>query len=159
MLVVHLTASRFFGGPERQMLELAVALRPDVDSGFIAFDENGLYRSFLDEVRQNGFRGAVLPHDTPRLLAAFRELIGILRVWKPDVLLCHSTKPSLLGLLAARRIGIPVVSVSRGWTGETARVRLYDALDRRVLRWIDRVVCVSEAQAQKVRRAGVREDK
>jgi len=29
MLVVHLTASRFFGGPERQTLELAKAIWPE----------------------------------------------------------------------------------------------------------------------------------
>jgi glycosyltransferase involved in cell wall biosynthesis len=58
-------------------------------------------------------------------------------------------------MLAARRIGIPVIAVSRGWTGETFRVRLYDALDRRVLGTMDKVVCVSGAQADKVRRAGV----
>jgi glycosyltransferase involved in cell wall biosynthesis len=48
------------------------------------------------------------------------------------------------------------VAVSRGWTAESFRVRLYERLDRFHLRWMDRVVCVSEAQAEKVRRAGVR---
>src|SRR5208282_368090 len=61
---------------------------------------------------------------------------------------------NLLGRLAARRVGVPAVSVSRGWTGESWRVRLYEALDRFHLRWMDQIVCVSEAQAQKVRRAG-----
>ena len=64
-----------------------------------------------------------------------------------------------MGLLAARRVGIPVIGVSRGWTAECARVRLYELIDRCALRWMDKVVCVSEAQAQKVRLAGVREDK
>ncbi len=93
------------------------------------------------------------------MLAALRELVLILRTWKPDLLVCHNIKPNLLGLLAARRLGIPVISVARGWTRECLRVRLYEALDRRVLRWMDKVVCVSEGQAAKVRRAGVREDK
>jgi glycosyltransferase involved in cell wall biosynthesis len=159
MHVIHLTASRFFGGPERQMLGLAEALRPEVDSAFIVFQENGLYRTFLNEVQRAGFKGHVLLHDTPRLLAALRELVLILGAWKADALVCHSIKPNLLGLLAARRLGIPVIAVSRGWTGETLRVRFYDALDRRVLRLTDKVVCVSEAQAVKVRRAGVRDDK
>src|SRR5262249_55727229 len=63
---------------------------------------------------------------------------------------------NLLGRLAARRAGVPAVAVSRGWTGETLRVRLYECLDRLHLRWMDRVVCVSDAQAQKALRAGTR---
>jgi glycosyltransferase involved in cell wall biosynthesis len=52
-----------------------------------------------------------------------------------------------------------VVAVSRGWTAESCKVRLYEILDRINLRWVDRVVCVSEAQAAKVRRAGVPPDR
>jgi glycosyltransferase involved in cell wall biosynthesis len=57
--------------------------------------------------------------------------------------------------MAARRHGIPVIAVARGWTGENAKVSLFEALDRLHLRWMDHVVCVSRAQARKVRRAGV----
>jgi glycosyltransferase involved in cell wall biosynthesis len=71
------------------------------------------------------------------------------------VLCCNGYKPNLVGLLAARRAGVPVVAVSHGWTAATWKVRLNEALDRLVLRWVDRVVCVSEGQAVKVRRAGV----
>jgi glycosyltransferase involved in cell wall biosynthesis len=48
-----------------------------------------------------------------------------------------------------------VVAVSRGWTGENFKVRLYERLDRFTLAWMDRVVCVSQGQADKVRRTGV----
>ncbi len=159
MVVVHLTASRFFGGPERQMLELAKALPSEIRSVFVSFAETGLCQAFLDKVRQDGFEAIALRHDTPRLLAALRELVSVLRRVGADVVCCHGYKAGLLGLLAARRLGIPAIAVSRGWTGECARVRLYEALDRRVLRWMDKVVCVSEGQAAKVRRAGVRPDK
>ncbi len=158
-VVVHLTASRFFGGPERQMLELGKALPPEIRSVFVSFAETGLCRAFIEKVRQDGFEALALRYDTPRLLAAMRELMGVLRRAGADVICCHGYKAGLLGLLAARRLGIPAIAVSRGWTGENFKVRLYEALDRRVLRWMDKVVCVSEGQAAKVRRAGVREDK
>ncbi|MCD4727371.1 MAG: glycosyltransferase, partial [Pirellulales bacterium] len=187
MVVVHLTASRFFGGPERQMLELAKALPTEIRSVFVSFSETGLCQAFLDKVRQDGFEAIALRYDTPRLLAALRELVGVLRSLRTEagkgdrsilperpsgccaqngpvpfsglVLCCHGYKAGLLGLVAARRIGIPAIAVSRGWTGENFKVRIYEALDRRVLRWMDKVVCVSEGQAAKVRRAGVRDDK
>jgi glycosyltransferase involved in cell wall biosynthesis len=62
----------------------------------------------------------------------------------------------LAGLPAARRANVPVIAMSHGWTAETWKVRVYEAVDRACLRRMDRVVCVSEGQAEKVRRAGVR---
>jgi glycosyltransferase involved in cell wall biosynthesis len=158
MIVVHLTASTFYGGPERQMLGLARHL-PDDRSVFLSFAEGGRCRPFLSAVRQQGCEGVALTNDTPWLRAAAREIAGHLERVGADVLCCHGYKADLVGRSAARRRGIPVVAVSRGWTGESFRVRLYERLDRFHLRWLDRVVCVSEAQAQKVRRAGVKAGK
>src|SRR5206468_1530529 len=79
----------------------------------------------------------------------------LLRRLKADILCCHGYKPDVIGWRAARLAGIPVISVSHGWTAVTLKVRLYEALDRWVLRFMDMVVGVSAAQAEKVRRAGV----
>ncbi len=155
MHLVHLTASSFFGGPERQMLGLAKAL-PDVyRSTFLSFAEGGRCAAFLDQTEQAGFEGQPLCNDMPRLRACMRELATVLRIRAADVLICHGYKSNLLGRIAARRAGVPIVSVSRGWTGENVKVQLYEKLDRLNLRFMDAVVAVSEGQAQKVLKAGV----
>jgi glycosyltransferase involved in cell wall biosynthesis len=159
MIVVHLTASRFFGGPERQMLDLARSLPAPYQTMFVSFSETGLCRALLQRVHGAGFAGVSLQHDTPHLWAADRELIGLLREARADVLCCHGYKANLLGWLASRRLRIPAISVSRGWTFESLRVRVYEAIDRRVLRWMDRVVCVSRGQAEKVLECGVAPEK
>jgi len=96
-----------------------------------------------------------LNFDTPRFLAAIREVQGWLHEMQAGVLCCHGYKASLLGRLAARRQNVPVVAVSRGWTGENFKVRLYEAVDQFFLRRMDRVVCVSDGQAAKVIEAKV----
>lgn len=216
MTLVHLTASRFFGGPERQMLGLAkwlrgprcshdAATRSDqttdhhraenrgqanaagpvarsgqdgdhdaaaeggqttfsgndgsLETAFVSFAEEGLCRDFLECARREGFEARALKHDFPRLLAAAGELRCVLQEFGARVIFCHGYKANLVGLAAARRLGIPAVAVSRGWTAQTGRVRLYEMLDRRVLRWMDHVVSVSAGQAEKVRRAGVRPER
>lgn len=159
MNIIHLTASRFFGGPERQMLGFVETLPKTDSSAFVSFSEGGCCREFLNNAREAGFKAISLKHDTPRLLAARRELTEVLRQLRANVLLCHGYKADILGLLAGRTLGIPVIAVSRGWTGECFRICLYEAFDRRVLRWMNKVVCVSAAQAEKVRRAGVRQQR
>jgi glycosyltransferase involved in cell wall biosynthesis len=156
MNIVHLTASTFYGGPERQMIGLARAMPEEDQSFFLSFREGGRSRAFLSMVRQAGFEAVALHYDTPRFRSAVNEVAGHLERVKADVLLCHGYKADLLGRPAARRCRIPALAVSRGWTGENFRVRCYEWLDRFHLRWMDRVVCVSEAQAAKVRRTGVR---
>lgn len=154
-VVLHLTSSTFFGGPERQMLGLARSLTAEFHSVFLSFSENRQCQIFLDEVRRQAFDAVELAHDTPHLLAAVLELTRHIREFQADVLCCHGFKADILGLFAARRAGIPVIAVSRGWTGENSKVRLYEMLDRLFLRGMDRVVGVSKAQAAKVRAAGV----
>lgn len=155
MHLVHLTASTMFGGPERQMLGMAAALPTNYQTTFLSFSEHGRCQPFLDLVRARGFAGNSLTNDFPRLLATLRELTNQLIAIRADVVLAHGYKANILGRIAARRAGIPIVSVSRGWTGENRKVRLYERLDRWHLRFVDHVVAVSDAQAAKVRAAGV----
>ncbi len=155
LTIMHLTSSRFYGGPERQMIGLARALRLRVKTVFASFSESGLNKSFLDEARHSGFTGVGLRYDTPRLLAARHEIFELVNQNKIDVLICHGYKAGMVGWFAAKKAGIPVIAVSRGWTRESVRVRIYELLDRLMLRRTARVVCVSKAQAEKVRSAGV----
>lgn len=152
MNLVHLTSSTFFGGPERQMLGLAEALPEPTRTTFVSFAEGGRCNAFLDEVRHRGFDAVAMANDFPRVLGTLRELTGILQHVACDMLLCHGYKANILGRVAARRAGIPAVAVSRGWTGEDRKVRLYEWLDRRHLSLMGHVVCVSDGQAEKVRR-------
>ncbi|MBX3231499.1 MAG: glycosyltransferase [Labilithrix sp.] len=156
MTIVHLAASPFVGGPERQMLGLAAALRDTHRTVFLSYAERGLARPFLDRARELGFEAHALAYNAPEYLASIREVAGYLRRLGAKVLLCHGYKPDLLGGRAARRAGVPVVAVSHGWTGATWKVRLNDALDKVSLHAMDHVVCVSEGQARKVRAVGVR---
>lgn len=155
MHIVHLTASALFGGPERQMLGLASALSSDYTTSFLSFSEGGRCQPFLAAARASGFDAAELRYDTPRLHSSLCELNAFLRGNFVDALVTHGYKSNLLGRLAARHVGIPIVSVSRGWTGENFKVSCYEAVDRVHLRLMDRVVCVSAGQAERVMRAGV----
>jgi len=155
MRIVQLMASPFVGGPERQVLGLAGALAADHETMFLSFSERGLCRPFLEQARQRGFEAIELIENAPRLRRAAREVAGHLRRVDADVLCCNGYKPDVIGWRAARLADVPVIAVSHGWTAATLKVRINETLDRLVMRWMDRVVCVSAAQAARVRRAGV----
>lgn len=155
MHVVHVTASTFFGGPERQMLGLGQHLPRGFTSTYVSFPEGGRCGEFLGKVSEAGFPAVQLSADTPQVPAALHELTELLRATRAGVLVCHTFKPNVLGRVAARRVGIPCVVVSRGWTWENLKVRVYETLDRVNLRFVDHVVAVSDGQGERVRKAGV----
>ena len=155
MRVMQLMASPFYGGPERQMLGLARHLPAEYETVFLTFAEGGKSGALLDEVRRHGFMGETLINNFPRVGRCVAEIAERLRSLRADVVCCSGYKSDILGWRAARRVGIPVVIVSHGWTAATWKVVANELLDRLVLRWMDRVVCVSAAQAARVRRAGV----
>jgi glycosyltransferase involved in cell wall biosynthesis len=153
--LAHLTASPFYGGPERQMVGLASAMPATCRSSFICLMEGGKARPFIEQLRQRGQEALPIQKNYPNLIGTIREVTRTLQQMHADVLLTHGYKANIIGLPAARLAGIPVVMVSRGWTSATLKVRLYEVIDRMALRMADRVVCVSEGQAQKVRKARV----
>ena len=159
MLILHLTGSPFFGGPERLMLGLSQSLPATCRSTFALFGDRGASRDFGRELQNHGLLATTLVHDTPHLAAMVSELTLRLREWGTDVVCCHGYKADVVGLMAARRAQIPVIAMSHGWTAATWKVRAYEALDRACLRRMDRVVCVSQGQSVKVCRAGVRSDR
>jgi hypothetical protein len=153
MHVVHLMASPFVGGPEKQVLGLARSLPQSYETSFISFAERGLSQPFVDTARAQGFQAITLRENAPHLLRARAEIAELLRNLRADILCCNGYKPDILGYLGARAAGVPVLSISHGWTGTTWKVRVNELLDRVVLHGMDCTVCVSEAQAAKVRRA------
>src|SRR5262249_1962091 len=116
--VAHLTASSFYGGPQRQMLGFAQNLLPQVKTILLRFSGGGTAWGFIARARRQGLDALVLANDTPHFRSAMVELAAVLRRLAVDVLFCHGYKAGLLGRVVARRLCIPVVAVSRGWTRE-----------------------------------------
>lgn len=72
-----------------------------------------------------------------------------------DVVHAHGYKADIYGWFGLRRTSIPLVSTCHTWYDNDAVVRLYGALDRRVLRYFAGVVAVSEDVERRLLEAGV----
>jgi glycosyltransferase involved in cell wall biosynthesis len=155
MRVAHLLASPFLGGPERQVLGLAQALRPTHESVFLTFAEGGRAQSFINEAQVAGFETVVLRENWPHYFRAAAEVADELRKCRATILCTSGYKPDIIGLRAARLAGIPAVAIAHGWTGATWKVRLNELVDRWQMRKFDAVVGVSQAQAEKLKQAGI----
>jgi len=160
MPILHVRSTAFVGGPERQILGQArelprLGFRPIVAS-FLQGEEGV---QFLDAAAVGGIETHALPCRGPFDLSPARALAEEVARHGIAVICAHDPKASVLGYLAARRARVPFVAWVRGWTGETWRVRLYEAVHRMVLRRADLVVAVSQSLANRCERVGVKRER
>jgi succinoglycan biosynthesis protein ExoA len=147
--ILHLIASNFVGGPEKQILHHALNLR---GSGFEvwigSFRDQAEKAAILAQAEAIGlptFESKSSGRFDPR---AVFDLATFIKRERIQLLCTHGFKANSIGVFAKTLAGVPQMAFCRGWTAETLRVRAYEMLERRLLPFADRIVCVSEAQAE-----------
>jgi glycosyltransferase involved in cell wall biosynthesis len=156
MRVVHLIGTRFLGGPEKQILAHAErAPRSGVRVMIAAFVEPGDERELLLAARERHLPAIDVPSGGALDARLPSRVTRLLQDEGASLLCAHGYKANVIGRLASWRAKRPFVAVSRGWTGEDIKIRGYEWLDRRFLRWADRVVTVSHSQRERVIACGV----
>lgn len=153
--VMHLRASNFVGGPEKQILEHFSRLDQARFTPVLGTFVEGSHDPLGDAASAKGFRTVRLQSHSPLNPSSIRQLYTVLRQQQVNILCTHGYKPNILGCLAATMAHIPTIAVSRGWTWESAKIRFYEGLDRFFLRFVDHVVAVSAGQQEKILACGV----
>jgi glycosyltransferase involved in cell wall biosynthesis/GT2 family glycosyltransferase len=155
--ILHLIASNFVGGPEKQILHHAKDMS---DWGFEVFIGSFHDQSDKPEILQCAEQSGLQTYESRSSgrfdARAIFELKSFLKRHDIQLLCTHGFKANTIGSIAKKLAGVPQIAFCRGWTAETLRIRAYEFLDRRFLRLADRIVCVSEAQAKYLASRGLR---
>ncbi len=127
--------------------------------------ELGPEGDLLSAARESGVPTFLAPHlgreiRPHRDLVAYREVLRHLREHRYTVVHTHISKTGILGRLAARKVGVPVViHTAHGWQWTLARTgamrRFIIASERWAARFTDRIVVVAEGDREKGLAAGV----
>ena len=148
--VLHLIATNFVGGPEKQILHHAQELQELGWQIWIGSFRDQVQRAeILEQAEARALPTCEIKRGRFDIRSAW-ELADFLKQNKIQLLCTHGYKATIVGSVAKRLAGIPQIAFCRGWTAETLRVRIYEALERRFLGLSDRIVCVSQAQAEKL---------
>lgn len=162
MHVVHIiTRGDDLGGAQAHVRDLSVALRERGHQVTVMAGQDG---PFGDVIRGLGLpyralRHLVHPVHPASDALALAELVRELRHLRADLVHTHSSKAGILGRLACRVLGIPVVHTAHGWAFHpvvpAARRRAYRFVERAVAPLARRVITVSEADHHLARRRWV----
>jgi len=154
--VLHLSATNFFGGPEKQIIGHALAVdRRRYTVSIAAFSEGRRDTDLVIRAREAGVECWSVPVRNAYDPRALRRTARLLAREQIDILVTHNYRSNLLGRHAAHAHGIPHLAVSRGWTRENLKVRFYHWLDKKTLGSSECIVCVSRDKKDELSAAGI----
>ena len=155
--ILHLIAPAPFGGLESVVRALAAG---QVEAGHVVhvgavLDVDGAPNPLLRALEAAGVQVrpiVVAPRAYWYESRRIRDLCGEVA---PDVVHTHGTRADVIHGGTARRLGIPTVSTSHGFTGGDLKNRLFERLQARAHRRCAAVVAVSRPMAERIQAAGV----
>jgi glycosyltransferase involved in cell wall biosynthesis len=162
-IVYVITRSEPMGGAQVHVRDLATVL---TQLGHDVTVLTGGSGRFTDELAQNGVQWLTVPHlQFPiRPTADVRALVQLRAALKrlhPDLVSTHSSKAGVLGRLAARSLGLPVIFTAHGWAftpgSPPKTAALYRLVERSVARLAARIITVSDFDRDLAIREGVTE--
>lgn len=159
--IMQLRSTRIVGGPENQILAIAKRINATnfktIVASFTADKDDK--NKFVEAAERMGIDATSIP--IRGFFARFNvfKLVSLLKQNNIKLLCAHDYRADVIGYLAARFVGIPIVAVSHGWTAQTFKVRFYEFIERSILRFMDKVIAVSDAKSQELIKLGVPQHK
>ena len=155
-VVVHVRATNFLGGPERQILGHArVSGDAWYETVVASFSEGRERVEFLEAARAQGTRTVVLRSGGPFDPRPLRELAQFAQREPVAAFVAHGYKSAAVCDLVSRAVGRPWLGAVRGFTGENRRVRSFEAVEMRLLRDARLVIAVSQGTAEMLAGRGI----
>lgn len=164
--IVRIITRLIVGGAQQTALNLSSLLDPDrFETVLVSGPATGPEGSLRAKAASRGIQvetvRSMVRRLNPALYAiALRDLRRIIRSERPDIVHTHSTEAGILGRTAARLEGVPaIVHTVHGWgfhdhMNPVLR-RTNIAVERRVARWTNRLVVVTNRDRDKGIRVGI----
>lgn len=155
MTILHLRASNFYGGPERQLYHHAQVMASSRHRVIIgSFCEHGQRPELLIVAEVGGVDNVMIDVSSAYDLSAVGKIKKGLLEENVDLMCTHDYRSHLLGHAACRKSRAKHICFVRGATKDDLKVRLYQWLDKMTLRWADHIVTVSDQQRRDMIAAG-----
>jgi glycosyltransferase involved in cell wall biosynthesis len=156
--VVHVIAPSPAGGAESVVLALASAAKDRTRAVILnqATDPSAPPMPLVDQLRRRGVSVEEIRCGRRRYRAEARALEAHLRDVRASLVHTHGYHGTWVGYYAAKRRGLPLVATVHGYLTRSLKERLYNLVDRRLLRRFDAVIAVSEGIQQQLIRSARR---
>ena len=124
MKVLYLITKSNWGGAQRHVYDLAVAMKKRGHEVSVALGGDGILRTRLEDAGIFTHSISSLGRDisTAKDAGSLKEIFAIIRHCRPDILHLHSPKAAGLGAFAGRILRVPsIIYTVHGWTFNESR--------------------------------------
>jgi len=155
--VLHLVSSGGFFGAERVILNLASQQNSGLVTGWVGAINNkhNPHLEIIDAAQKSGFKNVIFDSNSPIDLNLISSIKKFLKENKIDILHTHNYKSDITGFLATLNTKVKWVATMHGWTSTDPKIRWYESLDRFVLKFARKIICVSANNSERLLKQGV----
>jgi glycosyltransferase involved in cell wall biosynthesis len=146
-------------GAERVLLELANYVQSHGWQSHVVAIDGGGADAVVSAARVRGLEATQLSAGATSVASQARAMAQYVEAHDIDVVHSHGYKPSVLMSVMAQTRARVRIATCHGWLRGSAKLRLYEYLEKRALRGFDAVVAVSPEIRAKLARAGVQTDR
>lgn len=157
-IVYTISSSGVFGAENIVINEARILREKGFRIGFVLIHPQG-DNVFLDKIKELGFSCHHLVSNRKFDFGAIFKLKNILKREKCNLVHSNKYKADIISLIAARMMGIPIITTVHGWCSEDLKARIYEKMQAFSWRFFNQVICVSEFYRQKALSFGVSKDK
>jgi glycosyltransferase involved in cell wall biosynthesis len=159
--VAHVITRLIIGGAQENTLLTVEDQRRDYGDEVVLITGPGLgpEGSLEERARRNGVPELRRSLHPARDWSSYRQLVRVLRAYRPEIVHTHSSKAGVMGRAAAAKLGIPAVHTIHGAAfhyGQNPLLhRLYIAAERWAARHCARLISVADAMTEQYVAAGI----
>ncbi len=156
--VLHLISSGGLFGAEKVMLNLAEAINIDGCRSWVVGLRNtrNPHLEVIEEAKRRNIAWYIVKSQGRFDFGAVSSLLCFIKENNIGILHTHNYKANFIGLLAAKRTGIPIVATLHGYIGNGRKLRFYEGLDRFILRYFNKVILVDKSLKRWFRNGAVK---
>ncbi|HVP36425.1 MAG TPA: glycosyltransferase family 4 protein [Terriglobales bacterium] len=159
--VIILIATYRIGGPGKEILDICeVAPEFGFDPILVGFTVGREKNTpFLDEANRRKIKTFSIRHYfryDPSPIIQFHSLLKRSQI---DIIQTHGHKANFIAFALRDFVNRPWIAFVHGWTDEDWKIRVYNRLDKYLLRFADRLIAVSKDMASKLQTLGIPHEK
>ncbi len=154
MKILHLRNSDIYSSPERLIIGQCLNL-PEFEFVCASFVHPDRDNRFLEECHRQGIKTVGLRDSFPGDVRLVGRLRRIILEEDIDLVVTHDYKASFYTFFARRKLAVKQVAYFHGVTSEDFKVKVYNAVDRQVLKRLKHVIAVSEKTSELLADMGV----
>ena len=159
--ILQLISSTGFFGAEKVMLQLSSSL---CASGYEVYvgvlgNNSGSHMEVARAAEKNGLRLKIFDCRGKFDLETIRMLRKFIKKEQIDIVHSHGYKSNLYGLTAAYALDAKKVTTCHNWLSSEIKMKIYEIIDKLMLRSFDKVIAVSENLSKEILVTGIFADK